>query len=126
MNFNRATVAGNLTRDPEKNQLADLTTVVNFTIVSNRPYKNAQGEKVEESEFHPIVVYGKTAESCATYLKRGDLVLVEGRLRTRSWEKDGTKRNLTEIVANRVEFGPKRHAVGQEVRVESKQDEWEF
>jgi single stranded DNA-binding protein len=66
------------------------------------------GERKEETEFHHIVVFGKLAETTTEYLGRGSLALVEGRLRTRSWEQEGIKRYRTEIIAERIQFGPRR------------------
>ena len=104
---------GNLTRDPELKTLPSGSSVANFGIATNRVWKNQQGEKQEEVQFHNIVVFGKQADTVSQYLKKGSLVLVEGRLQTRNWEaQDGTKRTKTEIVAERVQFGPRKQAGG--------------
>lgn len=109
MNLNKAFIIGNLTRDPELRSLPSGASVVSFGVATNRVWKNQQGEKQEEVQFHNVVVFGKQADSVSQYLKKGDSVLVEGRIQTRNWEaQDGTKRNKTEIVAERVQFGPKR------------------
>jgi len=109
MNLNKVFIIGNLTRDPELRSLPSGASVVSFGVATNRVWKNQQGEKQEDTQFHNIVVFGKQAESVAQYLKKGNSVLIEGRIQTRNWEaQDGTKRSKTEIVAERVQFGPKR------------------
>ena len=104
---------GNLTKDPELKTLPSGSSVANFGIATNRVWKNQQGEKQEEVQFHNIVVFGKQADTVSQYLKKGSSVLVEGRLQTRNWDaQDGTKKSKTEIVAERVQFGPRRQAGG--------------
>ncbi|GIW68565.1 MAG: single-stranded DNA-binding protein [Candidatus Parcubacteria bacterium] len=107
MYLNKAFLIGNLTRDPEERALPSGTKVVSFGIATNRRYKDASGAWQEATDYHNIVVFGRQAESCAQYLKKGDMVFVEGRLQTRSWDRDGQKQYRTEIVADRVQFGPK-------------------
>lgn len=105
MYLNKAFVAGNLTRDPELRALPSGANVSTFGVATNRVWYNQNREKQEATEFHNIVVFGRQAETCAQYLKKGSQVLVEGRLQTRSWDKDGQKQYRTEIVADRVQFG---------------------
>jgi len=82
--------------------------VASFGMATNRVWKNQQGEKQENVQFHNIVVFGRQAEIVSQYLNKGSLILVEGRIQTRSWEgKDGVKQYRTEIVAERIQFGPK-------------------
>lgn len=109
MNFNRATIVGNVTRDPEIRSLPSGQNVANFGVATNRYWTNQQsGEKQEAVEFHNIVAFGRLAEICSQYLKKGGLVLIEGRLQTRSWEgRDGVKRYRTEIVAQNLQLGPR-------------------
>jgi len=118
MNLNKVFIMGNLTRDPELKTLPSGSSVANFGIATNRVWRNQQGEKQEEVQFHNVVVFGKQADTVSQYLKKGSSVFVEGRLQTRNWEaQDGTKRTKTEIVAERVQFGPRRSGggfVGQE------------
>lgn len=101
-------VFGNLTRDPEMRQLPSGTNVTNLGIATNRYYNNQQGEKVEETEFHNVVLFGRQAEVAHQYLKKGSSVFIEGRLRTSSWEADGVKKYKTEIVAENMQLGPRR------------------
>lgn len=83
------------------------TSVTNFSVATSRVYKDKAGNKQEQTEFHRIVVYGKQAENCVTYLTKGQQVGIEGRIQTRSWEQDGHKRYMTEIIADEVKFGRK-------------------
>jgi single-strand DNA-binding protein len=76
-------------------------------LATNRRYKDAGGAWQEATEYHNIVVFGRQAENCAQYLRKGDLVFVEGRLQTRSWDREGQKQYRTEVVAERVQFGPR-------------------
>lgn len=107
MYLNKVFIAGNLTRDPELRALPSGANVTTFGVATNRAWKDQNGEKKEATEFHNIVVFGRQADTCAQYLKKGQQVIVEGRLQTRSWEKDGHKQYRTEIVADRVQFGAK-------------------
>lgn len=109
MYLNKAFIIGNLTRDPELKSLPSGSHVASFGVATNRVWKDAQGQKKEEAEFHNIVVFGKQAETVSQYLTKGSSVLIEGRIQTRTWDaQDGTKRNKTEIVADRVQFGPRK------------------
>lgn len=112
MYLNKVFIAGNLTRDPELKALPSGANVASFGVATNRTWRDQNGEKKEATEFHNIVVFGRQAETCAQYLKKGQQVLVEGRLQTRSWEKDGAKQYRTEIVADRVQFGSKSGSMG--------------
>ena len=114
MNLNKVFIIGNLTRDPELRSLPSGQSVTSFGVATNRTWKNQQGEKKEDVQFHNIVVFGKQADTVAQYLKKGSSALIEGRIQTRNWEaQDGSKRNKTEIVAERVQFGPRRPASTQ-------------
>ena len=96
---------GNLTRDPELRYTPNGQAVANFAIATNRSWKDAEGEIKEAVEFTDVVVWGKTAENVANYMKKGRKVHIIGRLQTRSWEaQDGSKRYKTEVVANDVTF----------------------
>jgi len=111
MNLNKVFLVGNLTRDPELRNLPSGTAVASFGMATNRVWKNQQGEKQEDVQFHNIVVFGRQAEIVSQYLAKGSLILVEGRIQTRSWDgKDGSKQYRTEIVAERIQFGPKNAA----------------
>ncbi len=116
MYLNKAMVFGNLTRDPELKALPNGGQVCNFSVATNRVYKKADGSKQEEVEFHNIVVYGRIAETCAQYLKKGSSAYVEGRLKTRSWEGEKGKQYRTEIIADTVQFGPRGGSQGSTPR----------
>lgn len=107
MYLNKAMIFGNLTRDPELRALPNGTQVCSFSLATNRVYNDRDGNRQESTDFHNIAVFGKQAENCAKYLSKGNSAYVEGRLQTRSWEKDGQKQYRTEIIADRVQFGPK-------------------
>jgi single-strand DNA-binding protein len=108
MNLNKAFVLGNVTRDPEVKALPSGQQVTNFGIATNRYYTSQSGEKKEEAEFHNIVCFGKLADISSRYLKRGSLVLIEGRIKTRNWvDKNGTKQYRTEIIAETMQLGPR-------------------
>ncbi len=94
---------GRLTRDPELRYTPNNTAVASFTLAVDRSRKNAAGER--ETDFIPVVVWGQQAENCNTYLSKGKLVAVDGRLQIRNYEdKDGNKRTIAEIVAESVQF----------------------
>lgn len=108
MNLNKAFILGNVTRDPEIRQTPSGQSVAVFGIATNRFFTNASGQKQQQAEFHNIVAWGRLAEICGQYLKKGSLVLIEGRMQTRSWQDpQGNTRNKTEIVAERMQLGPR-------------------
>lgn len=108
MNFNKVIVLGNLTRDPEVKALPSGSNVVNFSVATNRIYTDKSGQKQQTAEFHNVVAFGKLADICGRFLNKGKMVLVEGRLQTRSWQaQDGSKRYRTEIVMENMQLGPK-------------------
>ncbi len=122
MDLNKAIIAGNLTRDPEQRALPSGATVTNFGVATNRVWKDKDGAQQRSTEFHNIVVFGRQAETSAQYLKKGQQVLIEGRIQTRSWDgQDGEKKQRTEIVADRVQFGAKGDARPAESPKESGQ-----
>lgn len=103
MDLNRAMIIGNMTRDPEMRTIPSGQTVANFSIATNRSWTGTDGKKQTAVEYHNIVVWGKLAEICGQYLKKGQKVYIEGRLQTRDWEgQDGVKRSKTEIVAENM------------------------
>jgi single-strand DNA-binding protein len=111
---NKAILVGNLGRDPELRQTPNGQSVVNFTLATSETWTDKSGERVERTEWHRIVAWGKTAEMCNQYLSKGRTVYIEGRIQTREWEdKDGNKRYTTEINANTVNFiGPRTDGGG--------------
>lgn len=109
MYLNKAIIIGNLTRDPELKALPSGMQVTSLSLATNRVWKDKSGAKQEASDFHNVVVFGRQAETSAQYLKKGQQVMVEGRIQTRSWDDKATgeKKYRTEIVAESVQFGPK-------------------
>ncbi|MES2007064.1 MAG: single-stranded DNA-binding protein [Patescibacteria group bacterium] len=105
MYLNKVLLYGNLTRDPELKALPSGAQVCSFSIATNRVYKKQDGSKQEDVEFHNITVFGTQANVAAQYLKKGRPLFVEGRLHTRSWDKDGVKQYRTEIICERFQFG---------------------
>jgi single-strand DNA-binding protein len=90
---------------PEVRYTPDGTMITNFNLATDEQWKDKNGEKVQKTEWHRIVTFGKLAEICGNYLVKGKLIFIEGRIQTRSWEdKDGVKRFTTEIVASNMQM----------------------
>jgi single-strand DNA-binding protein len=102
MSVNKAILVGRLGRDPETRYTSGGQAVANFTLATDETFKDRSGERQKRTEWHRIVLWGKLAEIAQQYLKKGQLVYIEGRIQTRQWEdkRDGQKRSTTEIVAN--------------------------
>ncbi len=108
MNLNKVIIIGRMTVDPELKNTSSGNAVTNFSVATNRYWTNNDGEKQEETQFHNVVVWGRQAEVVNQFLNKGSLIMIEGRLQTRTWEgQDGQKRRTTEIVAQNIQFGPK-------------------
>ena len=109
MYLNKAMIIGNLTRDPEIKSLPSGVKVASFGVATNRVWKDKNGVKQENVDFHNIVVFGRQAEIVGQYMKKGGSILVEGRMQTRNWDDaSGVKKYRTEVIADRIQFGPKR------------------
>lgn len=106
MYLNKAMIYGNLTRDPEVKALPSGMQVCSFSVATNRTYTDRDGKKQESVDYHNVVAFGKQAEVIAKYLTKGRGIYVEGRMQTRSWDKDGQKQYRTEVIMDRFEFGP--------------------
>jgi single-strand DNA-binding protein len=102
--FNQAIIMGNLTRDPELRTTPSGQSVASFAVATNRSWTDASGERKDAVEYHEVVAWGKLGELANQYLAKGRKVMVVGRLQTQSWEKDGVKRQRTEIVASDISF----------------------
>ena len=103
--LNKVMLIGRLGRDPELRYTPGGLAIANFTLATSEEWKDKDsGEKKERTEWHRIVVFGKLGELCGEYLAKGRQAYIEGRLQTRSWEKDGVTRYTTEIVASNVQF----------------------
>ena len=109
MNLNKVILIGNLTADPELRSTPSGQAVGNFRIATNRIWidKNTH-QKQQEAEYHTVVVWGRLAEIASQFLTKGSLAMVEGRLRTRSWQDaSGVKKYRTEIIAQTLQLGPR-------------------
>ena len=98
---NKVILVGNLGKDPEVRYLENGTAVANFPIATSESYKDREGNRIDQTEWHNIVVWRKLAEIAESYLKKGSQIYLEGKLRTRSWDdQQGNKRYTTEVVAD--------------------------
>ena len=108
MNLNKVTLIGNITKDIELKSLPSGMKVSSCGLATYRTSKDKEGNKQEQAEFHSIIAFGKQAETISQYCGKGDQLYIEGRLQTRSWDKeDGTKAYKTEIVLENFQFGNK-------------------
>ncbi|MCX7816217.1 MAG: single-stranded DNA-binding protein [Syntrophales bacterium] len=102
---NKAILIGRLGADPEVRYTPDGLMVTNFNIATDEVRRDKNGERIQKTEWHRIVTFGKLAEICGSYLTKGKLVYIEGRIQTRSWEdRDGIRRSVTEIVATNMQM----------------------
>ncbi|MDE0885801.1 MAG: single-stranded DNA-binding protein [Myxococcota bacterium] len=115
--INKVILIGNLGRDPELRYTQSGQPVATFSLATSENWTDkTSGEKVEKTEWHRVVVWGRTAELCSQYLAKGRTAYIEGRLQTRDWEdKEGQKRSTTEINAQTVQFlgGPRSQSAGE-------------
>ena len=108
MNLNKVLIVGRVTADLQLRTTATGQSVSSFGVATNRVWTDKAGAKQEETEFHNVVVWGRQAEIAVKFLTKGSLVLVEGRLQTRSWQdKQGQARKSTEIICERLQLGPR-------------------
>jgi len=101
---NKVIIVGNLGKDPEARALPSGDSVSNFSVATTESWKDKAGEKQEHTEWHRVNAFGKLAEICNEYLKKGSAVYIEGKLRTRTWEQDGVKKYSTEVIADRMQM----------------------
>jgi len=122
--LNKVQIIGHLGHDPEVRYTQSGTAVVNATITTNEVWKDKGGQKQERTEWHRVVLFGRTAEVADEYLNKGSLVYVEGRLQTRKWTTDGgDDRYTTEIVASEMKMlGGKNGAAHREIPGEQRTD----
>lgn len=119
---NKVILVGRLGKDPEVRNLENGTTVANFTIATSESYKDkTTGEKKEITEWHNIVLWRALADIAAKYLHKGDMVYIEGKLRTRSWEKEGVTRYTTEIVGDNMTMLSTQRSAGGNTGVMDRQ-----
>ena len=118
---NKCIFIGNLTKDPEVKYLPNGEAVANVSIACNEQWKNKAGEKQDSVEFVNLVFYKRLAEIAGEYLRKGASIYVDGKMKTRKWEKDGVTRYATEIVVNEMTMlGGKSQGDSQESKPEAK------
>jgi single-strand DNA-binding protein len=114
MDLNKVIIVGRVTADPQLRTTPGGQSVTSIGVATNRVWNDKNGQKQEEAEFHNVVLWGRTAEIAAQFLVKGATVLIEGRLRTRSWtDKQGQARKTTEIMAERMQLGPRPQGFSQ-------------
>lgn len=124
MSLNKVYLIGNLTKDPEARKTGGGTSVCGFDIAVNRRFKGANGEPKDEVTFVSCEAWGKTADNVCEYKKKGDPVLIEGRLKLDQWEKDGVKKQKLSVVCETVQFlgskkGAEKEATGENFETQS-------
>lgn len=114
MNLNKVFLIGRLTDTPEMRTTQTGQQVCTLRMATNRTWQNQQGAKQEQAEYHTVVLWGRLAEIASQYLQKGNLAYIEGRLQTRSWQdQQGNKKYRTEIIAERLQMGPKGFTAGE-------------
>jgi single-strand DNA-binding protein len=110
MSVNKVLLIGNLGKDPEVRFTGSGQAVARFPVATSEVWNDKEGQRQERTEWHNVVVWGKQGETCGQYLQKGRQVYVEGSIRTRQYDdKDGNKRYITEVVAQRVQFLGAQH-----------------
>lgn len=112
MNLNKVILIGRLTADPQLRTTPAGHSVTTVSIATNRIWTNKAGERQQDVQYHNVVIWGRQAEIVNQFLKKGSLAMVEGRLQTRTWaDNQGQNRRTTEVVCERIQFGPRGGAV---------------
>lgn len=127
--MNKAILLGNVGREPETRSTPSGMTILGFSVATSEKWKDKNTQQAQEkTEWHNIKVFGKQADNLSKMLKKGAQVFIEGRIQTNSWEKDGVKRYMTEIVANNVQLLGKKEVVNdyESARAQGGQDEIPF
>ncbi len=113
MNLNKVFILGRVTADPQLRTIPSGQSVTTFGVATNRVWTGKDGKRQEETEFHNVVVWGRQAEIATQFLRKGALVFIEGRLRTRSWQdKQGQSHKTTEVICDRMQLGPRPAGAG--------------
>jgi single-strand DNA-binding protein len=120
MNLNSIQIIGRVTKQPELKALPTGTNITRIGVATNRTW-NQDGVKKEEVEFHSIVAFGKLADIINQYVEKGQLIYIQGRVKTSSWEKDGAKHYKTEIIAENMQMGPKSNNLPKKEEGEEKE-----
>jgi len=114
MNYNKVIICGRVTKDIELKKTNEGRAVVSLVLATNNTYVDKNNNKVDKADFHNIVIWGTMAETVAKYCVKGSVLLVEGRLQNRNFEgRDGVKKFVTEVVAEKFQFGPKPSGASQ-------------
>lgn len=122
MNLNKVFILGRLTADPVLRATPSGAQVASFSVATNRVWNDKSGARQDETEYHNVVVWGKQAEVASQFLTKGGLVLVEGRLQTRSWQnQQGQNVKTTEIICERMQLGPRPGGSGGFAKNQSNQ-----
>jgi single-strand DNA-binding protein len=120
--INKAILVGRLGKDPEVRYTPDGAMVTNFNVATDEQWKDKDGQKVQKTEWHKIVTFRKLAEICSKYLTKGQMVYLEGKIQTRSWEdKEGVKKYTTEIIASEMKMLGGGSKTSQETSQETSQ-----
>jgi single-strand DNA-binding protein len=113
MDLNKVILVGRVTADPQVRSTPGGQSVTTIGVATNRVWTDKAGQKQEQTEFHNVVLWGRTAEIAGQYLTKGAMVLIEGRIQTRSWtDKQGQQRKTTEVMAERMQLGPRAANAG--------------
>ncbi len=122
--LNKVILIGRLGKDPEMRYTPQGVAVTTFNVATNESYKDREGKEVENTEWHRVVAWRKLAEICGQYLKKGSLVYIEGKLKTRTYDdKDGVKKYITETIADQMQMlDSKRDSMGGGERSTSSHD----
>ena len=115
MNLNKVLLIGRLTQDPEARSTPSGQNVTTIKMATNRVWNDANSGRKEATEYHTVIAWGRLGDIASNYLKKGALVMIEGRLQTRSWDDKETnkKRYMTEIIAENLQMGPRPGGAGQ-------------
>lgn len=113
MNYNKIVIVGRVGQDPELKAISSGSKVCSFSVATSRAWNDKNGERQEEVEWHNVVFWNKPAEVIAQYIKKGSLILVDGRVQTRTYEKDGVKMYRTEIIGENFQLPPKSMSGGE-------------
>jgi len=116
MNLNKIFLIGRLTQDPELRSTPSGQSVATLRMATNRVWNDPSGQKKDATEFHTVVAWGRLGEIANQYLKKGGLVMIEGRIQTRTWtDQNNNKKYFTEVVAEGLQLGPRTMSAGNAV-----------
>src|SRR3990167_8240252 len=108
MNLNKVVLIGRLTQDPDSRSIPSGQNVATIRMATNRVWKDPSGQRKDATEYHTVIAWGRLADVATQYLKKGGLVMIEGRLQTRNWtDSSGVKKYITEIIAENLQLGPR-------------------